>query len=213
MHQNVAGLAICCEVVVRDRGWMDATDLQGDALTMLVAADVDGAGNVALLPGERWFLAWTLPHRETTAETHLSRQGFRSFLPRHLKTVRHARKLRTVTTPIFPRYLFVALNLDRDRWRSVNSTTGIANLFMAHDRPVPVPDGVVETLIQSTDKLGRLQFALERGQKVRLVAGPFAQALGILDRLDDAGRVEVLLEIMGGGIRVKLARTWVEHAD
>jgi transcriptional antiterminator RfaH len=86
--------------------------------------------------------------------THLSRQGFRSFLPRYLKTVRHARKLRTVNAPIFPRYLFVALNLERDRWRSVNGTTGITNLFMAHDRPVPVPDGIVETLIRSADKSG-----------------------------------------------------------
>lgn len=180
---------------------------------MLAAADVGGVGNLALLPGDRWYLAWSLPHREAVAETHLRRQGFRSFLPRRLKAVRHARKLRNVNAPIFPRYLFVALNLERDRWRSVNSTKGIVKLFMAHDRPVPVPEGIVETLIQSTDQLGRLQFALERGQKVRLVAGPFAQSLGILDRLDDAGRVEVLLEIMGGGIRVKLAKTWVEPAD
>ena len=177
-----------------------------------MAADVNGAGDLALLLGERWFLACTLPHCEDVALTHLSRQGFRSFLPRYLKTVRHARKLRTVNAPIFPRYLFVALNLERDRWRSVNSTTGITNLFMAHDRPVPAPDGIVETLIRLADKSEGLAFAdaLEPGQKVRLVAGPFAQALGILDRLDAAGRVEVLLEIMGGGIRVKLARSWVE---
>jgi transcription elongation factor/antiterminator RfaH len=175
-------------------------------------ADVTRPLSASLLAGERWFLARTLPCREATAERHLMRQGFRSFLPRHLKTVRHARKLRTVTPPIFPRYLFVVLNLERDRWRSVNGTTGVASLFMAHDRPVPVPEGVVETLIQSTDKSGTLQFVdtLERGQKVRLVAGPFAQALGILDRLDDAGRVEVLLEIMGGRIRAKLSQSWLK---
>jgi transcriptional antiterminator RfaH len=145
---------------------------------------------------------------------HLKRQGFRSFASRHLKTVRHARKLRSVNAPIFPGYLFVVLNLERDRWRSVNSTTGIATLFMAYDRPVPAPDGIVETLVQSTDKSGVLQSTdrLQLGQKVRLVAGPFGQALGILDRLDDTGRVEVLLEIMGGGICVKLARSWVEPA-
>lgn len=176
--------------------------------------DLGGAGNLALLQGERWFLARTLAHREATAEMHLKRQGFRSFLPRHLKTVRHARKLRSVNAPIFLGYLFVVLDLERDRWRSVNSTTGIATLFMVNDRPVPAADGIVETLIQSTDKSGVLQFTdrLECGQKVRLVAGPFAQALGILDRLDDAGRVEVLLEIMGGGVRVRLARSWVEPA-
>jgi transcription elongation factor/antiterminator RfaH len=181
---------------------------------MLIAADAGDRGISALLPGERWFLVGTLSHREETAETHLRRQGFRPFLPRHWKTVRHARSLRTVTAPVFPRYLFVALNLERDRWRSVNGTTGVASLFMAHNRPVPVPEGIVETLIESTDKMGRLDLAdaFKHGQKVRLVAGPFAQALGVFDRLDDAGRVEVLLEIMGGGIRVKLARTWVEPA-
>jgi len=170
--------------------------------------------DVTLLPGERWFLACTLPRCEAAAETHLGRQGFRAFLPRYTKTVRHARKLRTLQAPLFPRYLFVVLNLERDCWRSVNGTTGIASLFMAHDRPVPAPEGIVETLIEAADPSGKLRFAdaLVPGQKIRLVAGPFAQAAGHLDRLDGAGRAEVLLEIMGGGIRVKLARSWVEPA-
>lgn len=144
----------------------------------------------------------------------LDAQGFRSFLPRRFKTVRHARKLRTVNAPLFPSYIFVALNLGVDRWRSVNGTIGVASLITAQERPLPLPAGVVETLIMSSDAAGRLRFVpdMERGQKVRLVAGPFAQALGVLDYLDDRGRVEVLLEIMGGGIRVELPRTWIEPA-
>ena len=176
--------------------------------------DVHLIKDLTLRPGERWFLACTSPRCEATAELHLGWQGFRSFLPRYVKTVRHARKLRTIQAPLFPRYLFVVLNLERDRWRSVNGTTGIASLFMAHDRPVPAPEGIVEALIAAADPSGKLRFAdaLAPGQKIRLVAGPFAQAMGRLDRLDDAGRVEVLLDIMGGGIRVKLARSWVEPA-
>jgi transcription elongation factor/antiterminator RfaH len=180
-----------------------------------MAADRSETENLALLPGERWFLAYTAPHREAIAKTHLGWQGFRSFLPRYLKTVRHARKLRDVTAPMFPRYLFVALNLEYDRWRSVNSTTGVTHLFMMDNRPIPARQGIVETLIQSADTAGTIQFSdsLEPGQKVRLVAGPFAQALGILSRLDDAGRVEVLLEIMGGGVRVRLSHSCVELAN
>ena len=71
-----------------------------------------------------------------------------------------------------------------------------------------------ETLIMSADRAGRLRFArdLRKGQKVRLVNGPFADALGVLDRLDNKGRIEVLLDIMGKGVRVRLQAEWVEPA-
>jgi transcription elongation factor/antiterminator RfaH len=161
----------------------------------------------------RWYLAQTLPHKEGTAQMQLEAQGFHSFLPRRPRTVRHARQLRTVNAPLFPRYLFVSLDLGRDRWRSVNGTIGVAGLFMVDDRPAPVPVGVVEDLIQSANSVGRMRSAedLQPGQKVRLTAGPLAHALGILERLDDRGRVEVLLEIMGGRIRTSAALEWVER--
>ncbi len=168
--------------------------------------------NVELAPGERWYLAHTLPHKETSVEQRLGAQGFHHFMPRRIKTVRHARRMRNVLAPVFPRYIFVALDLDHDRWRSVNGTIGIASLFMAQDRPLPVPLGVVETLIQSSDNRGQLRFEhnLQLGQKVKLISGPFSEALGLLERLDDSGRIEVLLEIMGGHIRAKLRREQVE---
>lgn len=67
---------------------------------------------------------------------------------------------------------------------------------MAQKRPVAVPRGVVETLILSSGETGEIRFThdLQSGQKVRPI-GPFAEALGVLDRLDDAGRIEVLLDI------------------
>lgn len=148
--------------------------------------------------GQRWYLAQTLPHQEDRAQSALELQGFRNFLPRRLKTMRHARRLRTVNAPLFPRYIFVALDLDRDRWRSVNGTRGVSSLVMAHEQPVPAPVGVVETLILSTANSGQIRFVeeYEIGQTIRLIAGPFAQSLGVLDRLSSKERVEVLLNIM-----------------
>jgi transcription antitermination factor NusG len=37
---------------------------------------------------------------------------------------------------------------------------------------------------------------------VRLLAGPFAEQLAILDILDESGRVQVLLEILGRQVSV-----------
>lgn len=149
---------------------------------------------------ERWFVAQTLHHREKLAALHLGAQGFRSFLPRFQKTVRHARQLREVIALVFPGYIFLILDAERDRWRSINGTFGVARLVSAQGRPIPVPSGIVEALIAAVDQSGlvRLGGELRPGQAVRVVAGPFAGGLGVLERLDTKGRVRVLLKIMGG---------------
>ena len=162
----------------------------------------------ALVNGSRWFAVHSLPQREAGAQNQLENQGFHTFLPLCLKTRRHARKREVVKAPIFPRYLFVVLDLDRDRWRSVNSTFGVARLVMTGDQPQPVPRGVVEALIAMTDDCGVLRFdeggCLRVGQKVRILAGPFAERIGLLQRLDGNDRVRLLLDIMGGRIGVTM---------
>ena len=78
-----------------------------------------------------------------------------------------ARQLRTVRMPLFPSYVFVRLDLERDRWRSVNGTYGVARLVMADGRPVPVPKGVVKSLLDLRDANGvvRLDHNLSIGQE------------------------------------------------
>jgi transcriptional antiterminator RfaH len=153
---------------------------------------------------ERWYAVHTLPFAEARAEGQLNRQGFRTFQPKRLKTVRHARRWNTVEAPYFPRYLFIALDLGRHRWRSVNGTFGVSRLVMQADQPHPVPNGVVEALIASADQRGILQLAskLRVGGAVRLMAGPFAEQLVILEELDDCGRVRVLLDILGRRVAI-----------
>ena len=162
----------------------------------------------------RWYAVHTQPHREMRAKIQLENQSYRVFLPLRLKTVRHARKLTNVAAAFFPRYLFVWLDVTRHRWRSVNGTSGVTGLVMQGEAPHPVPRGVVEAMIASADAKGILRFeeSLKPGTQVRLSAGPFADQLGMLDRLDDSGRVRVLLEIMGGTVPVHLKRNCVTAA-
>src|SRR5215469_12542411 len=167
------------------------------------------ARSLALEGNERWYLVHTLPHGERRAELHLGAQGLRTHFPTIQKTIRHARQLRTVRAPLFPRYLFLVLDLGRDRWLSVRSTVGVSSLYTCDDRPVPVPEGIVETLIENTDEANLTLFSsgLRPGQSVRIMTGPFVNFVGTLERLDDAGRVQVLLEMMGTGVPVALRRT------
>ena len=159
--------------------------------------------------GERWYVVRALAKREHGAAAQLAGQGFRVFLPKVSRNVCHARKTKAVHAPAFPGYLFVALDLRRDRWRSINGTFGVMSLIMAEERPVPVPRGVVEAIINYVDESGICRFDrdLMEGQAIRVTSGPLAEAVGELVRLDKGGRVRVLLEIMGGRVLATIERS------
>ena len=149
--------------------------------------------------GDRWFVVQTQPRREDLGARNLTRQGFRVFLPQFTRTVRHARRTRTVRRPLFPGYAFVTLDLEVDRWRSVLGTYGVSTLVMQGDRPRPVLAGVVEGLIDAANATDGLDFArgLSVGCSVRFLSGPFAERIGELVEMSDAERVGVLLEFLG----------------
>ena len=181
------------------------------------ARELGGEGlfdSLELRPGERWFVARVLSHRENRAQFNLHRLGFRSFVPRLRRTVRHARRLRDTLQPLFPGYIFIIIDLSKHRWRSINGTFGVASLIMGAEHPRPVPPGVVEALVESCESGGavRVEDSLEVGQKVRILSGPFAETLCRLAHLDDRGRVRVLLEIMGMEVAAQLDRSAIAPA-
>lgn len=149
--------------------------------------------------GPVWCVVHTQPHREVRASVHIGERGFDVFLPLRQKTIRHARQFRSVLRPLFPRYLFVRFDTARDPWTRIRSTPGVAQILMDGDMPRAVPGGVIERLLQLADQRGVVDFekTIRPGESVRITAGPFAGLVGTLASLDDAGRVSVLLNILG----------------
>jgi transcriptional antiterminator RfaH len=173
------------------------------------------SADLKLTGQERWFVVRTQPHRESQAERQLANQHFRIFLPRFRKSRRHARKFEIVSAPLFPGYLFVILDLARDRWRSVNGTYGVDRLLTHAGAPEAVPHGLVEHLLAASDAEGivRLHANLQKGQMVRISAGPFANLMGRLQQLDDSGRIRILLEVLGGKVPVSLSEDCVVPSE
>jgi transcriptional antiterminator RfaH len=154
----------------------------------------------------RWYVVQTQPHSEPKAVWHLERQGFGTYLPRYEKRRRHARRIDTVAAPLFPRYLFVQIDLATQRWRSIQSTIGVSRLVCNGEDPAALADGVVDGLRRREDARGfvglepRPRFAI--GEQVRIVDGLFARCLGLFDGVADRDRVAVLLDLLGRKVRV-----------
>ena len=155
----------------------------------------------------RWYLVHTRPNGERKAVFNLDAQGFVTFLPQIEKTIRHARRLKAVRRPLFPRYVFVKFDIARDRWTSIYGTIGVAGLLSHAGRPIPVPIGIVEGLLARREEgITRLDLGLTPGRRVRILSGPFADFTATLTRLDASRRVEVLLEMMGTAVSVTVDR-------
>lgn len=164
-----------------------------------------------------WCVAHTQPMKEQMAKQHLLNQGYGVYLPQLLKTCRHARKIEQKMVPLFPRYIFISMDVEVARWRSINSTRGIAYLLMSNTTtPAYVPTSVMDDLkSQETDKgivtvASLLNFV--KGEKVRIVDGAFTDHLATFEALDDKSRVQLLLDFMGREMRVALPMYSVEAA-
>ena len=165
--------------------------------------------------GASWYVVFTRPNGEELAAQHLKRQGFSTYLPRRLTMRRHARKQERVIRPLFPRYLFVGLDLGAQRWRSVHSTVGVSRLVCRGDVPAPVPEGVVEKLIEQQDEHGCVPLAarFRSGDRVRILGGAFSDLVGLYEEMSDTQRVSLLLELLGRQVRVAVAAEYLEAAS
>ena len=155
-----------------------------------------------------WYVVHTHPMAEETARTHLARQGFTAYLPQYLRRRRHARRIDWVRAPLFPRYLFVAMDIAQMRWRAVSSTIGVNRLVCHGDRPAAVPEGVVEEVMSQHDDDGLIQLTtripFEKGQALQVVSGALTDVVGLFECMSDEARVIMLLDLMGRRVKVKL---------
>jgi len=164
----------------------------------------------------RWYVVQTQVNGEAKAAQNLLRQGYAIYLPRYLKRRRHARKVDFTAKPLFPRYMFVAIDIASQRWRSIQSTFGVSRLVTNGDDPATVPEGVVDALKAREDDKGFIQLdskpAFAPGDKVRVLAGAFMDSAGLFNGLADHDRVSILLDMLGRKVRVLLDANMVAAA-
>lgn len=154
-----------------------------------------------------WYVAQTQVQSEAKAGANLAQQGFEVYVPRYLKTIRHARRLNVVKAPLFPSYIFVRIDMETQRWRAINSTVGVKRLVGHEGKPAQIATDVVEGLKEHEQADGFLSVVsptlrFKAGDAVRILRGAFNSCRGIFQARTDNERVEILLEMLGRKVRV-----------
>ena len=77
-----------------------------------------------------WIVAKIKPNQDKIALINLARQNFEFFQPLFKTTSRIQNKFKEIIKPVFPGYIFIAINLEEKNWPKINNTRGISNIIV-----------------------------------------------------------------------------------
>jgi transcription termination/antitermination protein NusG len=161
----------------------------------------------------QWFAIWTQSHCEQLVHDQLLGKGMRPFLPTIRTWSRRAGVRRLIPVPMFPSYLFIRCEMDKDRYIEVLKSRGVVRLLGERwDRLTPIPDAEMESVqrIANTDIAVMPHPYLREGQRVRIGVGPLTGLEGILLRTKpNRGLLVLSVDLLQQGVAVEVDCTAV----
>lgn len=142
----------------------------------------------------------TKPRKESLAEENLQRQGFTTYCPHTAQPKRRRQRWQKVLEPLFPRYLFVQLNVGVDNFAPIRSTLGVIGLVRFGNQPAVMPKLVIEVIKKQEQAVINCSTEHPRwtkGDLIEILDGPFAGLRGIFLKKEGVERVSLLLDILG----------------
>ena len=181
--------------------------LAGEALT-ITPSPLAGEGWDGGARTQHWHVIRSKPRAESTARAQLERQGFRVYFPQLVKPARVRGRWLDRIEPLFPRYLFLALDAHTQSLSPARSTLGVSNIVRFGNDYATVTHDVIEGLIRRADPqtgLHRLEQPVFRyGGHVRILEGPFERLEGVFERYEGEERALILLDLLGRTTRVRV---------
>lgn len=167
-------------------------------------------------PNARWYVVHTFAGHENKVATAL-RQRIEAerlenliydiLVPTQDKIEIRGGKKETVKEKIFPGYILIKMELSDLSWLAVRTTQGVTSFIGAGNKPTPISDSEVATIVKFTTQGASPTFkdVFMVDDTVKIIDGPFAEFIGKVDSVDkEKGRVRVLVSIFGRETPVEL---------
>lgn len=161
-----------------------------------------------------WLALYTKPRMERQVSEILTGQGVETYLPLVYKYSKHRR--RKEPSPFFPCYLFARADPTSPDYPSLRWTPGLRNIVRFGGRAARVPDEVIVQIKERLAQLGKSGYLesdrFQHGERVRIEAGPLEGLEAVFDQtLSAAGRVRILLDILGRLTACEIESDWLER--
>lgn len=203
------------------------TVAQSEASTATATADGGaGAGTTSEAQkreGQKWYVIHTYSGYENKVKTNLEHRVtsmdmadkiFRVVVPTEEEVEIKNGQRRTVQRKIFPGYVLVEMVLEDDSWYVVRNTPGVTSFVGSGTTPTPLPESEVQSILrQMREEKPQVRVTYQKGNRVKIVDGPFAEFMGTIDEVNtEKNKLRVLVSMFGRETPVELDFLQVEKA-
>lgn len=183
----------------------------------------------SLIPeGSKWYVIHTYSGYETKVKTNLEHRIesmqmqdkiYQVVVPSETSIEMKNGKRQPVTHKMFPGYVLVNMIELKDgdkgsneAWFAVRNTPGVTSFVGAENKPIPLLDREVKQILKQTEAdAPKVKPTFTRGQNVRIIDGPFAEFIGVVDEVStERNKVKVLVSFFGRETPVELDFLQVE---
>ncbi|MHB9033695.1 MAG: transcription termination/antitermination protein NusG [Anaerolineae bacterium] len=114
---------------------------------------------------------------------------------------------------VFPGYILVQMIMDDESWYVVRNTPGVTGFVGSGAKPSPLTDDDVAKILNRMEaETPRVKVSFRVGETVRIIEGPFADFMAVVDELyPDRGKVRVLVSFFGRETPVEMDFMQVER--
>ena len=155
-----------------------------------------------------WIVVRIKPNQDKIALINLERQNFEFFQPKFKTFSRVRNKFKEIIKPVFPGYIFIAINLEERNWHKINNTRGISSILLFGNEIPLIRCELIKELKNnfSLNNDPKTMDQLQIGMHAEITKGPFAQIIGEIEEIDTDQRIWILLDILGTQTRVSIDR-------
>lgn len=163
---------------------------------------------MSLDKSEAWYVLTSKSRQDAYTEELLNNQGYITYRPLAMRECRRRGKLVKVTESLFPRYLFIKLDLVNDNWVPIRSTYGVSDFVRFGGLSLSVSGALIDELRQRERQFEGRAVDLDRfqvGELVRISSGPFEGLGAVFERYSGEERAILLMNVLNNQTKVAMS--------
>ncbi len=189
--------------------------MEEEAQAQVAEQEVQEQEVEAANPDAKWYVIHTYSGYENKVKTNLEHridsmgaqdQIFQVVIPTEDEIEIRDGQRRTVQKKVFPGYVLVQMLLTDHSWHVVRNTPGVTGFVGSGSKPTPLLDQEVKQILKAMRREApKIKVSFSRGERVKVVDGPFTDFIGVVDDINlEKGKVRVLVSFFGRETPVEL---------